>query len=264
VGAVATQAAAEITYGPEGLRLMAAGASAADALAQLRAADDAAQTRQVAMIDRSGAVAAHTGSLCVPEAGHVLGDGVACQANMMASDTVWPAMLAAYEAAAGPLAGRLLAALDAAQAQGGDARGSQSAALLVVPGEGEEWRATVSLRVEDHPEPLVELRRLLGLHAAYSVAGEGDEHAARGDHAAAAESFQEAARLAPDSHELLFWSGLGAAQGGDMETGVARVRAAIALQPGWRLLLGRMPREVAPSAAAVLAAIEDDKESDDG
>lgn len=256
VGAVATQANAEISYGPRALALMEAGVRAPEALAQLVAEDPGAAGRQVAVIDAGGAVAAHTGELCMQFAGHVTGDSVSCQANIMVSERVWPAMLAAYGSTRGSLTMRLLAALDAAEAEGGDLRGRQSAAILVVPARGERWDSIVSLRVEDDPEPLAELRRLVGLHEAYVLAGRADELVNEGRHDEAAQLYRRAASLAPGNHELRFWSGLGAAQGGDLDAGVAEVRAAIAEHPPWRELLGRLPPEVAPSAAAVLRALD--------
>jgi uncharacterized Ntn-hydrolase superfamily protein len=137
-------------------------------------------------------------------------------------------MLEAFATAAGPLASRLLAALDAAEAAGGDFRGRQSAALLVVPAEGEWWETSVSLRVEDHPEPLVELRRLYHLHAAYELAGNGDGLTNEGRHDEAAVLYRQAFELAPDNHELLFWAGLGGVQAGDLDRGLTLVREAIA------------------------------------
>jgi uncharacterized Ntn-hydrolase superfamily protein len=252
VGAVATQANVEVSYGPHGLELLGQGLDATSALERLVAADAGSAGRQAAIVDAAGGVAAYTGSDCMPEAGHATGDGVSCQANIMASDRVWPAMLAAFEEADGAMSERLLAALDAAEREGGDLRGRQSAALLVVPSEGESWETTVSLRVEDHPEPLGELRRLVGLHAAYALAGEGDALVNEGRHDEAARRYEQASARAPENHELLFWAGLGAAQAGDIDTAVARVREAIARQPGWKLLLGRLPSEIAPSAPAVL------------
>ncbi|HWD64918.1 MAG TPA: DUF1028 domain-containing protein [Solirubrobacteraceae bacterium] len=257
VGAVATQSVAEITYGPRGLELMAAGASAQDALERLTGEDPGASVRQVAMVDGTGQVAVHTGADCVQAAGHVTGHQVSCQANMMRSDRVWPAMLEAFQAAEGELAWRLLAALEAAEAAGGDTRGKQSAALLVVPPEGESWRRQVSLRVEDHPEPLPELRRLLGLHAAYDLAGQADELSAAGRHQEAAQLYQQAAELQPGNHELCFWAGLGAAQAGDADRGLADVRAAIAAHAGWRLMLERLPEALAPTAPVVLARLRE-------
>jgi uncharacterized Ntn-hydrolase superfamily protein len=255
VGAVATQANAEVSYGPRGLELMASGASAPDALAQLLSEDPAAATRQVAMLDAQGRVAAHTGEECIPIAGDVQGDEVSCQANIMVSERVWPEMLDTFLWTGGSLTKRLLAALDAAEEAGGDARGRQSAAILVVPASGEPWDTVISLRVEDHPLPLVELRRLVALHEAYALASQGDEAVGDGKHDEAAELFEQASALAPGNHELMFWAGLGAAQGGDLERGVAQVRAAIALQPGWRGVLERLSPATAPSAAAVRAAL---------
>jgi uncharacterized Ntn-hydrolase superfamily protein len=162
VGAVATQAFAEVTFGPAGLDLLDDGRRASDTLAALVALDAGAPTRQVAVVDARGGVAAHTGSGCVGEAGHLLGDGYVVAANMMARSSVWPAMASAYEEADGDLSWRLLAALDAAEAEGGDMRGRQSAALVVAgpergaPGAGRR----LDLRVDDHADPLVELRRL--------------------------------------------------------------------------------------------------------
>ena len=173
----------------------------------------------------------------------------------MASEAVWPAMLEAYHGSDGPLRDRLLDALDAAEVHGGDIRGRQSAAIIVVPAEGNPWDTTASLRVEDHPEPLPELRRLVALHDAYQLAGMADELAGLGRHAEAAEAFQQASALAPDNHELLFWGGLGAAHGGELDLGVSLVRRAIELQPGWGELLPRLPADVAPSAATVLARL---------
>jgi uncharacterized Ntn-hydrolase superfamily protein len=256
VGAVATQALARAAYGPEGLALMQAGTSAPEALSQLLAGDPGAALRQVAMIDAHGRHATHTGERCIGFAGHSPGEQVSCQANMMRSETVWGAMLEAFLGASGPLAGRLMVALEAAEAEGGDARGRQSAAILTVPERGEPWETTVSLRVEDHPEPLVELRRLLRVHEAYALADEAERLAAEGRHQEAAERWERALMLAPDSHELRFWSGLGAAVAGELPRAVAEVRAAIAAEPGWRGLLARMPGELAPAAPEVLRELE--------
>jgi uncharacterized Ntn-hydrolase superfamily protein len=209
----------------------------------------------VAIVDARGTVAAHTGAAAIPFAGHAIGDQVSCQANIMASERVWPAMLEAYEQTRGSLRSRLLAALDAAELHGGDIRGRQSAAILVVPAEGAQWDTVISLRVEDHSDPLVELRRLVKLHDAYELASRADELVNDERHGEAALLYREASDLAPDNHELLFWAGLGAAQAGDLDTALQQVRAAIELQPGWREVLSRLPPEVAPSARSVLAAL---------
>jgi uncharacterized Ntn-hydrolase superfamily protein len=257
VGAVATQANVEVAYGPRGLELLAQGLDAPTTLAQLLAADPNRETRQVAVVDVSGSVAVHTGDGCMAFAGHSTGDGVSCQANVMASDRVWPAMLNAFETSTGrSLTDRLLATLNAAEAEGGDIRGRQSAAILVVPPAGSSWDTVISLRVEDHPDPLGELARLVRLHDAYVIAGQGDECVAVGDHDQAARLYLRASRLVPESHELHFWAGLGAAQAGDMDSALAHVKAAIDLQPGWLELLPRLTPEVAPAARAVLEALQ--------
>jgi uncharacterized Ntn-hydrolase superfamily protein len=257
VGAVATQSIGEPSYGPGALDLLAEGVEPADALARLTARDARAQFRQVAVVDAAGRVAVHTGESCIAFAGDRTGAGYSVQANMMAGPGVWPAMAEAFEAAEGPLARRLLATLRAAEAAGGDARGRQSSAIVVAPADGEPWRLSVDLRVEDHPEPLDEIGRLLDLAEAYKLANRGDALAGEGRHEEASALYRRAAELAPGSHELLFWSGLAAAQGGDMDTALRRVREAIALQPGWAELLERLQPDIAPSAPAVRAALRE-------
>jgi uncharacterized Ntn-hydrolase superfamily protein len=251
VGAVATQANAEISYGPKALQLLAEGLDAHAALEQLVNEDPGAAGRQVAVVDAHGCVAAHTGDSAIPCAGHETGEGYSCQANIMVNHSVWPGMAAAFESSTGRLAERLLDTLDAAEDAGGDARGRQSAALLVVPADGEPWRQLVSLRVEDHLEPLAELRRLLTLHDAYELADAADGLVNDGKHADAAELYRRASALAPGNHELLFWAGLGTAQAGDVDAGVEQVKRAIDLHAGWAELLDVLPAEVAPSAAIV-------------
>jgi uncharacterized Ntn-hydrolase superfamily protein len=210
----------------------------------------------VAIVDAAGEVAAHTGAGCIAFAGDVHGEAVSCQANIMASERVWPAMLEAFESHSGTLTARLLAALDAAQHAGGDIRGRQSAAILVVPPAGNSWDTVVSLRVEDHPDPLAELARLNRLHDAYTLAGLGDQRVGEGRHDAAASLYLRASELAPESHELRLWAGLGAAQAGDMDAALAHVKAAIDAHPAWRELLPRLTPEQAPSARAVLERLE--------
>jgi uncharacterized Ntn-hydrolase superfamily protein len=255
VGAVATQSIAEPAYGPRLLERLRAGEAPREALDELLAVDGQARFRQVAVVDAGGEVAVHTGDGCIPRAGDVQGNGFSAQANMMAGYGVWPAMAEAFETATGPLARRLLAALDAGEAAGGDVRGRQSAALVVVSAEGEPWQRTVELRVEDHPDPLGELRRLVDLADAYAVASEGDDLVGRGRHAQAAERYRRAAELAPANAELLFWAGLALAQGGDVDAGVERVRSAIEMHRGWRDLLARLEPEIAPAAPTVREAL---------
>jgi hypothetical protein len=159
---------------------------------------------------------------------------------------------------------RLLAAHAAAEAEGGDLRGRQSAAILVVPAQGNNWETVVSLRVEDHPHPLVELRRLVELHRAYVIAEEADELVNEGRYEEASRLYVKASDSAPDNQEIRFWAGLGAAHLGDMDTAVRDVEAAIAAHPGWRTLLDRLPPEVAPQASAVRQRLSSDRSARPG
>jgi uncharacterized Ntn-hydrolase superfamily protein len=167
IGVVATQSYTEQSYGPLGLDLLQAGKSPVDALTELVAADDEQQYRQVAVLDSHGRVAVHVGRACIPAAGFASGDGFSAQANMVASERVWEVMAETFAGSEGPLEERLLDALDAAEAAGGDWRGRQAAGVLVVAAEGRHWEREVDLRVDDHPEPLAELRRLVRLRRAY-------------------------------------------------------------------------------------------------
>jgi uncharacterized Ntn-hydrolase superfamily protein len=255
VGAVATQSVAEPAYGPHLLDRLQAGAEGEAALRQLLGADELSAVRQVAVVDTLGHVAVHTGADCIPHAGEVTGDGFSCQANMMAAEGVPEAMAAAFEAAQGPLADRLVAALRGAEGAGGDVRGRQSAALTVVPATGEPWHTTCDLRVEDHPDPIAELERLVVLDRAYRLAGEADELLGEGRADEAGALYERAAQLAPESDELLFWAGLSQAQAGDVEGGAATVRRAADVHPGWLVLLDRLSPDFAPAGAAVRAAL---------
>ena len=209
VGAVATQSLVLVDYGPLGLDLMRRGLTAKQALDSLLAADPHHEGRQVAMVDAQGNVAAYTGPSCIPDAGDAQGKQFSCQANLMANATIWPAMKAAYEHAQGDLAERLMQALEAAEKAGGDIRGRQSAAMVVVKpqGSGKPWNDfNVNLRVEDNPRPLVELRRLLRLRRAYNFEDQGDAFTSEKKPEEAARAYAEAMRLAPDVVELRFWA----------------------------------------------------------
>ncbi len=256
VGAVATQSVVEPAYGPRLLRSMRDGDPPGEALAQLLRRDELAPVRQVAVVSGSGEVAVHTGPGCIEYAGHETGDGFSCQANMSAHSTVSDAMAVAFDRANGPFADRLMAALEAGEAEGGDVRGRQSAVMLIVAAdEPETWRREVDLRVDDHADPLGELRRLLPLSEAYRHAERADELLGQGRHGEAAAHYERANALAPGNPELEFWSGLGMANAGDERGGVDRVREAIAASPGLGELLNRLPPELAPGAAAVRQAL---------
>jgi uncharacterized Ntn-hydrolase superfamily protein len=255
VGAVATQSVVEPAYGPNALDLLQEGTGAEQALGELLAADPLAAVRQVAVIDARGGLSVHTGADCIAEAGHVAGEHWSCQANMMARATVPAAMSEAFATARGPLADRLMSALRAAEGEGGDVRGRQSAAMAISAAEGEPWRKTVDLRVDDHRAPLDELQRLLTLQRAYELAGAADELMAAGRAQEAGELYRRAAGLAPDSDELLFWAGLALANAGELDEGVAAVRRAADKQPNWLVLLDRLSDAFAPAGEAVRAAL---------
>jgi uncharacterized Ntn-hydrolase superfamily protein len=255
VGAVATQSVVEPAHGPHGLDRLEQGDAAGAALAGVLRDDPLAELRQVGVVDARGRVAVHTGARCIPEAGHTTGEHWACQANMMGRATVPDAMAAAFGQAEGDLAERLMVALEGAEAEGGDVRGRQSAALLVVPAQGERWESRIDLRVEDHADPVAELRRLLGLKRAYELAGEADELMGEGRAAEAAGRYVRASELAPESDELLFWAGLAIAQTGDLAAGADAVRRAASVHPGWLTLLERLSPEFAPAGAAVRDAL---------
>ena len=240
VGAIATQSMVNVSYGPNGLEMLRNGLTAEQTLKALTSGDAMPEVRQAAIVDASGLVAAHTGSKCIPKAGHRTGDGYSCQANLMEKDTVWDAMAHAFEHTKASLAERLMAALDAAEAEGGDIRGKQSAAMLVVSGKptGKSWEdRLVDLRVEDHPEPLHELRRLLTIRTAYDKDTEADKLDEAGDPAAARVMRLEAQRLLPDNVELRFWAGIAIAQEGDLDGAAALIAAAVRADPRWAPLL---------------------------
>jgi uncharacterized Ntn-hydrolase superfamily protein len=246
VGAVATQSFVDPSYGPRGLYLMRTGTAAPQALAGLLRADPDSQVRQLAMIDAQGRVAAHTGSRDIPAAGQHVGRGYSVQANLMRNDQVWPAMAKAFERARGDLADRLLAALDAAEAAGGDIRGKQSAALIVVSGDrgAPPWQKKFDLRVEDHPEPLAELRRLVRISRAYQAATDGDNYVAAGKIDSALVAYRRASEILPDSAtngELIYWVAVTLADQGRVNDAVPLFRRAFAEDQGWAELLPRLP-----------------------
>jgi len=237
VGAVATQSFVDPSYGKLGLDLMRAGRAAPDALAGLLAADAEKDVRQVAFIDAQGRVAAHTGAKCVGFAGNQAGRDYSVQANMMASPEVWPAMAKAFEATKGDLAERMLAALEAAEKAGGDARGKQSAALLVVAGTptGKPWAdRRFDLRVEDAPEPLKELRRLMALRRAYLLMDDGDAALAKKDVAVALKLYAAAEALAPDVLEMTYWHAVTLVGLNRVDEALPLFKKVFAKEPRWR------------------------------
>jgi len=244
VGAVATQSFVDPSYGALGIELMRAGKSAEEALSALIKADKTPEVRQVAMVDASGLVAVHTGKNCIPEAGHFKGEGFSCQANLMLKNTVWEAMRKAYENTKGELVDRLMAALEAAEKEGGDIRGRQSAAVIVVKGKssGVWWKDRLfDLRVEDHPHPVEELKRLVKLAKAYQHMNQGDEFLTENKIHEALAEYTKAMELYPDSAEMVFWPAVTMASAGKVEESLPLFKRVFALDPNWVILLPRLP-----------------------
>lgn len=245
VGVAATQSFVNPAYGPRGLELMRRGDAAAGALARLLREDAGRELRQVAFLDVRGRAAAHTGRRCVPAAGHRVGEGYSVQANLMLSARVWPAMAEAFEADRAPLAERLLAALQAAQAEGGDLRGQQSAALCVVrlQSGSRPWEdRLLDLRVDDHPQPLGELERLLRLARAYEHMNRGDLALEREDAGRALSEYGQARSLCPENREMRFWQAVFLANNGRVGEARPLFAELFAEAGNWRVLARRLLR----------------------
>ena len=244
VGAVATQSSVKVSYGPQGLKLMREGKSAQEALHILLTEDEGRENRQVAMVDVHGNVAVHTGTSCIAKAGHVAGIGFSVQANMMKKDTVWSAMAEAFQKAQGDLAERMLSALQAAQAEGGDIRGKQSAAMLVADGvrcEQPYEHILLDLRVDDHPEPLVELKRLLHIQRAYEHMNKGDDFLTKGSMPEAMKEYSLGASLAPEIEELPFWQAVTMAANGHLQAALPIFHSVFKINKDWAETLKRLP-----------------------
>jgi uncharacterized Ntn-hydrolase superfamily protein len=260
VGAVATQASVNVAFGPIGLELLRSGMTAEQTVAALLAGDASPATRQLGVVDAEGRAAAHTGAECIPAAGHLVRDGFTVQGNLLARDTCWPAMAAAYEAAQAkdaPLVERMLLALEAAEREGGDVRGRQSAAIMIVDSSPQPaaWRGRLmDLRIEDHPDPVPELRRVVTLQLAYELLNEEGDAAKAG--VSAEERYGQARRLAPDAYELVFWRAVELAAAGDVPGARREMAIAVAADESWRHTLEHMAeagREgVTPELAAAL------------
>ncbi len=259
VGAVATQSFVDPSYGKLGLDLMRAGRSAPDTLKALLAGDEGRDVRQVAMIDAAGRVAAHTGAKDIPEAGHIVGKNFSVQANLMLTDKVWPAMARAFEATEGDLAERMLAALDAAQAVGGDIRGKQSAALIVVSGKptGKPWQDRVfDLRVDDSADPLAELRRLVTLQRAYNHMNAGDLAVEHKDNEGALREYGAAEKLVPGNAEMMYWHAVALVTMGRVEESLPIFGRVFALDRNWVTLTPRLAKVgLLPDDPKVIARI---------
>lgn len=244
VGAAVTQSFTEVSYGPLGLAAMEKGEAPETVLRRLVAQDENEAVRQVGFIDAKGRTAAHTGSKAIAEACDLQGDNYSVQANLMEKDTVCIAMARAFEMTTGDLAERMMAAMEAAEGEGGDIRGKQSAAMVVVEGRKQQqpWEGKiVDLRVEDAPKPLVEMRRLLNLNRAYNLMDEGDAAITAGEMDRANALYAEAAKLAPGNHEMVFWRAVTLASIGEIDAAMPFFGEAFAAWPAWRTVALRLP-----------------------
>ncbi len=243
VGVVATQSFVNASFGPRGLELLKNGLSPQEAVDSLIASDDGRDFRQLAILDTKGRVAAYTGKKCVQPAGHIVKNNYSVQANLMSTDKVWPAMSKAFESAKGPLAERLVAALEAAQKVGGDIRGKQSAALLVFKGvsTGKPWAdKLIDLRVDDSPEPIKELKRLLKVHRAYDHMNAGDLAVEKNDMNKAMFEYSTAMKMFPDNLEMKYWTAVTLANNGQLDKALPMFKEIFSKDKNWKDLTPRL------------------------
>lgn len=243
VGVIATQSLVNASFGPRGLNLLKEGMNAHQALDSLIRSDDGRDFRQLSVLDADGNVATYTGKKCIPEAGHIVGNQFSVQANLMRSEEVWPAMKETFENTEGTLAERLLAALEAAEAAGGDIRGKQSAALLIVKPESTDkvWEdRLVDIHVEDHPEPLKELRRLYNVHLAYEHMNAGDLAIEHGDMELAMKEYSAAQEIFPENLEMKFWTAVTLASSGKVGESLPIFKEVFEGDESWKILTPKL------------------------
>ncbi|MDH3267611.1 MAG: DUF1028 domain-containing protein [Ignavibacteria bacterium] len=243
VGVVATQSFVNPAFGPNGLELLKSGMSAEQVVDKLIAEDEGRDVRQLAIIDVNGNVKSYTGKNCIPGAGNIAGENYSVQANLMLNDKVPGAMSKAFEESNGSLAERMMSALFAAQEAGGDIRGKQSAAILVVKGRstGKVWEdRLIDLRVEDDPQPLKELNRLLKVHQAYGHMNAGDLAVEHGDMELAMKEYAMAESMFPENEEMIYWHAVTLATNGDVENSLALFKDVFERNENWKILTPRL------------------------
>ena len=245
LGVVATQSLVNKSFGLRGLDLLKQGMTPKEAVETLLSDDEGRDVRQVAILDTQGRVATHTGSKCIKYAGHETGDNFSVQANMMLKDTVWPAMAQAFEEHKGiPLPERIIKTLQAAESEGGDIRGKQSAAILIVKAEPVEnkWDdPSIDIRVEDHPDPLEELSRLLKLRRAYENMDKGDIALEKGDEDVALKAFDSARKMCPNNIEMKYWTAISLANTKRFDDALPLFKEIFTIDNNWRILTERLP-----------------------
>lgn len=243
VGAVATQSLVNASFGPRALDMLKEGLSPQQALDSLISEDEGRDFRQLAIVDTKGRVAVYTGGKCIADAGHIKGEQFSVQANMMLNNDVWPAMAEAYRHAEGPLAERMAAALQAAQRAGGDIRGQQSAAILVVKGKssGKEWKdRKIDLRVDDHPKAVDEITRLLRVHRAYEHMNKGDLAIEKGNVDRALEEYGAAREMFPNNVEMTYWTAVSLANSDRLEEALPLFKEVFKENKNWVILTKRI------------------------
>jgi len=243
IGVIVTQSFVNVSFGLRGLELLKSGLSPREALDQLLSTDEGKDVRQVSILDSKGRITAFTGKNCIPEAGHISGDNFSVQANMMLSDKVWPAMAKAFKTTKGPLAERMLAALKAAEEAGGDIRGKQSAALLVVRGKStvKPWEdRLIDIQIADHPEPLKELERILKIHRAYEKMNNGDLAVEKGDFETALKEYSAAEDMFPENLEMKYWHAVSLVNMNRIDDAVSLFKEVFAKDSNWKILTPRL------------------------
>jgi uncharacterized Ntn-hydrolase superfamily protein len=243
VGVVATQSFVNVSFGLRGLELLRKGLAPSEAIDSLLSDDDGRDLRQVAILDSKGRVASYTGKNCVPAAGNIVGDNFSAQANLMLNEKVWPAMADAFKKTTGRLAERMIAALEAGQKAGGDIRGKQSAALMVFKGQPTDkpWEGKlIDLRVEDNPEPIKELKRVLKVHRAYEHMNNGDLAVENGDMKKAMKEYSAAEEMFPDNEEMKYWHAVTLANNGKVDESLPIFKEVFAANGNWKILTPRL------------------------
>jgi len=245
VGVVATQSFVNPSFGIRGLELLKAGKSPREAVDELIASDEGRDVRQLAILDSKGRAASYTGKNCIPDAGNIAKENYSVQANLMLNDKVWPAMSKAFEESTGPLAERMIAALEAGQEAGGDIRGKQSASILIVKGEssGKVWEdRTIDLRIEDNSEPIKELKRLLKVYRAYEHMNNGDLAVEKKDMMLAMKEYSSAEEMFPENLEMKFWHAVTLVNNNKLEESIPMFKDVFTKDENWRTLFSRLPK----------------------
>ena len=244
VGVVATQSFVNASFGQRGLDMLKTGMTAQEVVDSLISSDPGGDFRQLAIVDSKGNSASFTGAKCIAEAGNIVGYNYSVQANMMLHNTVWGEMSKAFENTKGHLAERLVAALEAAQNAGGDIRGKQSACLLVVKGTatGNIWEdRLIDLRVEDNPDPIAEIRRLLNVYRAYEHMNNGDLAVEKNDMNLAMDEYNAAMKMFPDNLEMKYWTAITLANTGEVEKAFPMLKEIFMQDKNWKELTRRLP-----------------------